>query len=57
MVMINVQNVGDFDVRADKIHELLTWLNNNQAAKVESVDPVREHTPQGEFTGRTLINE
>ena len=56
MVMINVENVGNFDVRSDKVHELIEWLNRNQAAKVESVDPTKEKK-HGEYTGRTLINE
>lgn len=56
MAKVHIENVGDFDVRSDKVNELIAWLNNNQAAKIESVDPTKE-IQGGMFTGRTLINE
>ena len=56
MAVVTIEGVGVFDVRQDKVGELMQWLNNNQAAKVESVDPTKEKV-DGEFTGRTLINE
>ena len=55
-VKVNVEGYGTFEINADSIGELMSWLSRNKAVAIRQDNVVRE-VKDNEFTGRTLISE
>jgi len=55
-VKVNVEGYGTFEINADSIGELMSWLARNRAVAIRQDNVVRE-VKDNQFTGRTLISE
>lgn len=55
-VKVNVEGYGTFEINADSIGELMSWLARNRAVEIKQDNVVRE-VKDNQFTGRTLISE
>lgn len=55
MAKVKVEGSGEFEIKNEKIGELLAWLSKNQAVAVNENNTVRE-VKDNEFTGRELLN-
>jgi len=56
MAKVKVEGRGEFEIRNEKLGELLSWLSMNQAVEIRENNSVHE-VRNNQFTGRTLINE
>ncbi len=55
-VKVNVEGYGTFEINAESVGELMSWLARNRAIEIRQDNVVRE-VKDNQFTGRTLINE
>lgn len=55
-VKVNVEGYGTFEINADSVGELMSWLSRNKAVAIRQDNVVRE-VKDNNFTGRTLISE
>jgi hypothetical protein len=55
MAKVRVEGSGEFEIKNEKIGELLAWLSANKAVSVNENNTVRE-VKDNKFTGRQLLN-
>ena len=56
MAKVKVEGRGEYEIRNEKLGELLAWLASNRAVEIREQNTVHE-VKDNEFTGRQLINE
>lgn len=54
-VRVEVQGYGSFQIEAEMVSQLLSFLSSNQAVDVTPDNVVRE-VQNNSFTGRSLLN-
>ena len=53
---VQVEGVGSFDIRHDKLPELLSFLSSIESVRIHEENKIRE-VKDNAFTGRELITD
>ena len=56
MAKVIVEGRGTFEIKNDRLLELLEWLASNQAVAMQEQNTVQE-VKDNKYTGRTLLND